>query len=193
MAAPGSLRLGHRLYDVKVRPWPALTMGQLRGPLVFMVDPPSSLDTNQIDKRHLSFSRSWYILRAYASELIKVGCTISGGVSPYAHCLINRAAAQPLGSLWQAVLVDNAANRAGNRQPWTSDVCCFQGNVQWQDILIRAFAGPAYEVRWCLARPFWVYITRQTSPLQLLQPVLGCANRCWRPGWRRKALERNHT
>ena len=130
--AARSVRLGLRLYDVKVRP--AATYGSCVWATRFhMVSPTSAVVHNDLEKRHLTFIRSWCHLRG--SEPTWLVYRELGRLPLHYFWwrdimrFANRLAQLPEGSIWREMLHDSCASYSEGRKCWVGDLGRFLQNV----------------------------------------------------------------
>ena len=130
-----SVRLGLRMYDVKVRP--SATYGScVWAPRFHMVAHDSSVSNNELEKRHLDFLRSWCHLRGSEPKWLIYR---ELGRLPLHYFwwrdivrFANRLARLPDGSWWKEMLNDSQRSSQEGRSCWAGQVAQFQRNVGYQ-------------------------------------------------------------
>ena len=135
LGADRSVRLGLRLYDVKVRP-SALYGSCVWGTRFHMTDPGSRVVLNDLEKRHLDFIRSWCHLRGSEPKWLLYR---ELGRLPFHYFwwrdiirFANRVACLPEGYLWKEMLSDTQVSSREGRSCWAGEITKFLGNVRYQ-------------------------------------------------------------
>ena len=130
--AARSVRLGLRLYDVKVRP--SATYASCVWATRFnMVGHTSAVVRNDLEKRQLAFIRGWCHLRG--SEPTWLVYRELGRLPLHYYWwrdivrFANRVLQLPDGSIWKEMLQDSFQSHAEGKRCWASDVCKFLQNV----------------------------------------------------------------
>ena len=135
LGAARSVRLGFRLYDVKVRP--SAVYGSCVWATKFhAVDPSSHVVRNDLEKRHLDFIRSWCHLRGSEPKWLMYR---ELGRLPFHYFwwrdvirFANRVARLPDGSLWREMLADSQSSFFEGGKCWAGEVAHFLRNVGYQ-------------------------------------------------------------
>ena len=127
-----SVRLGLRLYDVKVRP--SATYGScVWGTRFHMVNHSSAVIRNDLEKRHLGFIRSWCHLRGSEPTWLVYR---ELGRLPFHYYwwrdivrFANRVSQHGDGSIWKEMLLDSCTSSQGGSRCWAGEVNKFLENV----------------------------------------------------------------
>ena len=135
LGAARSIRVGLRLYDVKVRP--SATYGSCVWATRFhMVEPSSLVSRNELEKRHLDFIRGWCHLRGSEPKWLIYR---ELGRLPLHYFwwrdivrFANRVACLPDGSLWREMLGDSHSSFQEGQTCWASQVAQFLRNSGYQ-------------------------------------------------------------
>ena len=132
LSAARSVRLGLRLYDVKVKP--SATYGScVWGTRFHMVSPTSAVIHNELEKRHRGFMRSWCHLRG--SEPTWLMYRELGRLPLHYFWwrdvvrFANRVLGLPDGSIWKEMLQDSCQSSCAGKKCWAGEVDKFLGNV----------------------------------------------------------------
>ena len=135
LGAARSVRLGLRMYDVKVRP--SATYGScVWATRYHMVQHDSVVISNELEKRHLDFIRSWCHLRGSEPRWLIYR---ELGRLPLHYFwwrdivrFANRLACLPAGNLWREMLSDSQSSSQEGRNCWAGQVQKFLHNAAYQ-------------------------------------------------------------
>ena len=156
-----SVRLGLRLYDVKVRP-AALYGSCVWATRFHMVHPTSAVIRNDLEKRQLAFIRGWCHLRG--SEPTWLLYRELGRLPLHYFWwrdivrFVNRLSALPVDSIWQEMLLDSLQSHREGKHCWMGDIAKFLQNIGCafepgdlpaiDEHMVMASLCQAYDVVW---------------------------------------------